>query len=198
MECSRTILRAAQGQNFIIRRQIPRWTVPDEIQNEDEISRVNNEAIDRSFELLKSIRIDSQLLGMQNLVKLSENVELGDRLKSVIAFITQVPKDDDSFAIMLRRDALIVLANSLSLRQPYDLMSEELLRTLIADLTNQDLHSAHQAARCLTSICQEHRFKTLIDKMGALSASLMARANGSSHHLLLEQEARLLHMALEG
>ena len=99
---------------------------------------------------------------------------------------------------MIRRDALTVVANSLELSQPTDLVTDELIRTLIADLTDHDLHTAHQAARCLTSICQNRTLKQLVANMGASHASLLAQREGLSRHQLLEQETRLLQMELEG
>ncbi|KAI2495131.1 hypothetical protein MHU86_19405 [Fragilaria crotonensis] len=133
-----------------------------------------------------------------NLVKLSENVPLGDQLTIIINLVLMRPDEDDSFATMLRRDALTVLANSLALSHPADLVSDELIRTLIADLTDNDLHTAHQAARCLTSVCQCKGLKQLVAKMGATSATLRAQQEGHSRHEMLERETRLLQMELEG
>jgi len=196
-QCSKAVLRAAKGEEPC-RRAMQRFTVPDVIRNREETTKVNDEVMERSFDLLKSNRVDSKLLGVQNLVKLSENVPLGDQLTIIINLVLMRPDEDDSFATMLRRDALTVLANSLALTHPADLVSDELIRTLIADLTDNDLHTAHQAARSLTSVCQCKGLKQLVAKMGASSATLRAQQEGHSRHEMLERETRLLQMELEG
>jgi hypothetical protein len=75
---------------------------------------------------------------MQSLIKLSEQAPLGDRVTVIINHVNERPADDDEFGTMLRRDALTVLANSLVENQPPELLSDELLRVLIADLTDSD------------------------------------------------------------
>jgi hypothetical protein len=177
---------------------MPRLTVPDVIRNHDETKKVNDEVMERSFDLLKSDRVDSKVLGVQNLVNLSESLPLGDQLSIIINLVLMRPDADDSFATMLRRDALTVLANSLALSHPTELVSDVLIQTLIADLTDNDLHTAHQAARCLTSVCQCKGLKQLVAKMGASSATLQAKQEGQSRHQMLERETRLLQMELEG
>lgn len=196
-QCSKAVLRAAKGQEPRS-PDTPRFVVPDVIRKEEETKTANEETMERSFDLLRSRRVDAQLLGVQNLVKLSETVPLGDRLPIIINLVLVRPSASDSFDAMIRRDALMVVANSLALSQPSDLMSDELIRTLIADLTDNDLHTAHQAARCLTSICQSRRLKELVAKMGAASATLLAQQEGLSRHQLLEQETRVLQLELEG
>lgn len=156
------------------------------------------EALEHSFNLLKKERVDAQLLGMQSLIKLSEQTRLGDRVTVIIHHVNERPSEDDEFGTMLRRDALTVLANSLAECQPSELLSDELLRVLIADLTDSDLHTAHQAARCLTAICQSRPLKQLLAKMGATPATEMAKEEGVLRHKLLEREAQLLQLELEG
>ena len=194
-QCSKAILRAAKGQDS---QKAPQYSVPAAIRRPEEEFKVNAECLEQSFDLLQQERIDAQLLGMQLLLKLSEKVRLGDRLALVINHVKVRPADDDHFAAVLRRDALTVLANSLVENQPTELLSDDLLRILIADLTDHDLHTAHQAARCLTAICQCRKLKQLVTKMGASSATFIARQEGQSRHKLLERETRQLQMELEG
>lgn len=195
-QCSKAILRAAKGLEPC-NRDKPRLVVPDVIRNLEETHKVNEEVMERSFDLLQSQRVDCKELGMQNLVKLSESIPLGDRLPIIIEQVLLRPDEDDAFATMLRRDALTVLANALALSQPTQLLSNELIRTFIADLTDNDLHTAHQAARCLTSVCQSQRLKELVGNMGASPATLIAQEEGRARHELLERETRLLQMELE-
>ena len=177
-QCSKAVLRAAKGQEPS--RDMPRFVVPDVIRDHEDTRKINEEVIERSFDLLQSHRVDSKLLGVQNLVKVSETVPLGDRISIIINLVLVRPDDGDSFAAMIRRDALIVIANSLALSQPTDLLSDDLIRTLIADLTDNDLHTAHQAARCLTSICQSIKLRQIVADMGGSSATLLAQREGLS------------------
>lgn len=197
-QCSKAVLRAAKGQES--RRDTPQFTIPDSIRKSEQLDKVNayEEALEHSFDLLKKERVDAQLLGMQSLIKLSEQAPLGDRVTVIINHVHERPADDDEFGTMLRRDALTVLANSLVENQPPELLSDELLRVLIADLTDSDLHTAHQAARCLTAICQCRPLKQLLTKMGASPATEMAKEEGLLRHKLLEREAQLLQLELEG
>ena len=197
-QCSKAVLRAAKGHES--RRDVPQFTIPDSIRKTAQSDKVNvdEEALEHSFDLLAKERVDAQLLGMQSLIKLSERVPLGNRVTIIINRVNERPADDDEFGVMLRRDALTVLANSLAECQPFELLSDDLLRVLIADLTDSDLHTAHQAARCLTAICQCRPLKALLTKMGASPATVMAKEEGSSRHKLLEREAQLLQLELEG
>lgn len=187
-QCSKAILRAVKGEptmpaprTFALPRSLP--PMP---------ASVNNEALEIAFDLLNQDRLDAQMLGMESLLSLSRTASFEtEQLATIVGLATSRQSE-------LRRDALAILANCLATTTVPT--SDHLLRTLIADLTDKDLHVAHQAARCLTAICQKssHEVKALVLNMGSSVATQMAKMEGESHHALLEKEARLLQSELEG
>mmetsp|Transcript_30043 Transcript_30043/g.49637 ORF Transcript_30043/g.49637 Transcript_30043/m.49637 type:complete len:368 (-) Transcript_30043:135-1238(-) len=203
-QCSKAILRAAKGEQQ--QQQQPCQApppLPPSLPTLDNAISIEKEAIDIAFDLLAQERVDAQLLGMQSLLSCNNNttpttVFQTDQLAVIIKHATSRQSE-------LRRDALTVLANCWSQNNSNTMPKvnhDLLLRTLIADLTDQDLHVAHQAARCLTAIWQSSsgvdELKALLLTYGSATATRMALREGQSKHALLEQETtRLLQMELE-
>jgi len=200
---SREILRIAKAEGTFTtdyhnssQRIIPFPPCHGSLEHESNVK----EAVNHAFALLVSERIDSQLLGMQCLLQLSEQkVPFDDRLKIIINILTSESEDMNSFTCMMRRDALTVLANIfLQGFHAEPLLSDDLLLILVGKLNDSDLHSAHQAARILISLCKYQKVQQRLTTLDVVAASALAQKRGSLQHKLLEQEARLLILGLEG
>jgi len=201
---SRDILRVAKAErtvNLDYRNSSQQRTIPfPPLHGSVEHESILKEAVNHAFALLASTRIDSQRLGMQCLLQLSDQkVCFDDRLKLIMNIVISKSEDIDSFSCMMRRDALKVLANAfLQGFHAEPLLTDEFFLVLIAKLNDSDLHSAHQAARILISICKYQKVQQRLTSLGVVGASALAEKRGSFQHKLLEREARLLKLGLEG
>lgn len=187
-QCSKAILRAAKGESAVAmpeRRALPHSLPPLPASEDD--------SLEMAFGLLTQDRLDAQMLGMQSLLSLSASAIFLSPEQASLVISHAINRQSE-----LRRDALTVLANCLTKGTQEAPNNEILLQTLIADLTDQDLHVAYQAARCLTAICQTTAsLKALVLKLGSTSAAQLALEEGQSRHALLEKETKLLQMELE-
>jgi hypothetical protein len=122
------------------------------------------------------------------------------QLAVIFQYIRTDPSPDDydaKFVAMLRRDAVTVLANALKNHKvASEQLTPDLVKVLIADLVNEDLHVALQAARCLTTISQSSDWKEKICGLGASSAVAAAKLQASHRHQDLENELQLLQLEL--
>jgi hypothetical protein len=200
---SKKILRIAKTkETFIMEDCKPtqQTTILHPLHGSEEHESIVKAAVNHAFVLLASERLDSKLLGMQCLLQLSEQrAAFDDRLQRIIKIVSNKSEDKDSYSLMMRRDALAVLANAFLhgfYAEPY--LSDELLLILIDELNDPDLHAAHQAARILISICKYQKIQKRLTSLGVVAASAMAQKRGSFQHKLLEREARLLQLGLEG
>lgn len=176
-----------------------------------------------ALQLWKNDRYDAQLLGLESLILLSQQKHLAafcahsllcskcvqDKLLALVNQTEDLVDCDTmemEHLIRMRRHALTVLANCLEalgesgelqhvMEKNEALRSPKLLDTFVAALSTaeQEPHDAHEAARCLgslcrcCSICREHA----VD-MGAPDAVTRALDVGIIRHALLEGASRRL------
>ncbi len=192
---SDAILNAAQGIKRT--RPLPKFTIPDcvraaaaaaaaeEGSDEQANERLAVESdMECALQAWKSDRFDAQLLGLESLILLSQQKNLGafcahsllctkcaqDMLLALVYQVNELEENDTMVVEhlnLMRRHGLTVLANCLEalagsgelihvLEKNEALRSPKLLDTLVAVLTTaeQEPHNAHEAARCLGPLCR--------------------------------------------
>lgn len=94
------------------------------------------------------------------------------------------------------RDALTVVANLLEHgSMDASKCSDEFVHALMLKLVDDDLHTAHQAARCLNYVCKAlPNLKKLVSKIGVAEAQMQ----GLERHAKLAEQTKLLQQELEG
>lgn len=227
-QIAKTVLNAAKG-NAKMESIQSRMTLPplSPALQAKLVKRDQDEVVDECLEhantLLKSKRLDSDLLAMESLSHITSNscpdqacaaekILCGPVLDALSRLIKCVDESDDGSCSNIRRKALAVLANCLELvekcekltsimEQKQGVQCEELLSFLVNELNMASMkpHEACQAARCLQPLirsCPRIRQKCQSSELNMTSAVTSAARTGSSSHFLLETQSLQLRELL--
>lgn len=189
-QCSKAILCAAKG---VKRRGGPprTFTVPASVKAAKAMDDATEEATEIAFDLMSQPRIDAQRMGLESLQKMSKDGVVKnisqDRVDKIVSLVSEEH---------CCRDALTVVANLLEHgSMDASKCSDEFVHALMLKLVDDDLHTAHQAARCLNYVCKAlPNLKKLVSKIGVAEAQMQ----GLERHAKLAEQTKLLQQELEG
>lgn len=191
-QCSKAILCAAKGVKRKPRRGPPGgFKVPASVKAMKEIDDQTQAATEIAFDLLSQQRVDAQRMGLESLEKMArdgifiKSLLPQDRVDKIIAMTNEEE---------LCRDALTVLANLLEAKaMDATTCTNEFVQFCMQKLVDDDLHTAHQAARCLNYMCRAlPDIKATLSKIGVAEAQM----NGLERHQQLANETKLLQNEL--
>jgi hypothetical protein len=206
-QACKAVCRSAKGQaagppkkSFGIPSCVPRETA------EQQAKRFRS-GLEAALSLIKSDRLDSQLMGFESMEKLSASPNTasslleGDCLDILMERCDEVESTSDieeQHSRLMRRRVFTILANGLSACKniPLELACESFVRKLLLCLSNsqEEPHEACQAARCLQALSSsDASMQALLNELNA--TSVLSSAEGCNH-LALEQESRKLTMIL--
>ena len=225
-QAAKSVLRSAKG----LPAHSPRHTfsIPSSIPREsaDDTRKCTEEGLSIAFAQLQQDRRDAHLLAMESLEQLtratescsfaSKKILSGEHLGSILCLIESKQKgENESLSSMekrhiasMRRCALTIVANALSLVDPEELQyvlsnrvelsSAPLLSALVTDLleSSECPHEAYQAARCIQALQTSRKIKSQLVGLEANTAISMACVEGAAGHVLLEHESTKLRLQM--
>lgn len=212
-EVSRSIRRSARGLRSLPRkRNLPIPSFIPKSSHADQQKRMKS-GLEVAIRNLRSNRLDSQLIGLESLEKLSSDSDAafmivnGECLSRILECCESKSEESQNQIegwnqCQMRRKALNILANGIVACQkngcdiPTKLTEEDFIKRLLVCLEKSahEPHEAYQAARCLTSLIPSSDTKLLnvlndFDIMSFIPSP-------ECRHLALEEEAEKLKKML--
>jgi hypothetical protein len=223
-EAARAVLRSAKGvttqapkRKLSIPSCIPRDTMEQEQQRAESCLEV-------ALQQLCSMRLDSQLIGMESLEQITRCESAGHISRKILegsclGKVLSAAQDDVTNArageiegqhvSVMKRWATTVLANALCalsqsgqlevvLRDCAELKTEHFICNLVETLGDASSlpHEATQAARCIQHLLTSKDVLTFLDEMSAISVVSDACSTGAQRNSHLEQESKKLKVQL--
>jgi len=208
-QACRSICKSARGADVGAGTRKRKLTVPSSIPRASQQQK--EERILSDFEsaknMLKSNRLDSQLMGLEIIESLSASpcvtsAILGEECLEVLLQHVEIPEPTSDIqqehASLMRRRSLTILANGLltgTVEIPSELSCEAFARKLLVCLQKsaQGPHEACQAARCLQALTKSNTsMQGLLHELNTLSIL----STVSKNHFALQEEAKRLRMVL--
>jgi len=188
-QCSKAVLCAAKG---VKRKSPPAFKVPTFVKAMKQMEDETESALQLAFGLINERRVDAQQLGLESMLQMSRDGIIKsiaqERVEKIIALV-----NDETHC----RDALTTIANLLEAKAMdanTTADDSEFVQLIILKLVDDDLHTSHEAARCLNYIC---KVVPDIKKRVSMISVAEAQMQGLSRHQKLAEEATLLQTELD-